>query len=131
MVAHNPTRNTITIQPTANGGFIVHTSKRLDEFATANAFTNAADLLAWITGELAPINQPASHSITSARVASDDDKWINQPEQDGWIHWSGHANDIPLGVKHVDVKFRIGTDRYSCAPKEINWNNVTHWRPAK
>ena len=68
--------------------------------------------------------------IRIEQVNTSGGKWINQPEQDGWITWSGHVNDIPLGVKHVDVKLNNITQLKE-PPKTINWNNVTHWRPAK
>jgi len=103
--------STITVQPASNGGFVVHRSMRIGEFADCLAFTNRADLLAWITGELAPT--PAAAPVTG---------------DDGWQTFNEHRDGRPEGV--VDVIYQNEMMVKNCDTTTVNWGDVTHWKPS-
>jgi hypothetical protein len=108
-------KKTIRIEPVSNGGFIVSTDPKPSEFNwPTHAFTNAADLLAWITGELAP-QSPAA------------------PDGEGWRKYTPGPLPIQPVIqdKWVDVKTRQGLVLPSRNPLSLDWSTITHWRPSK
>jgi hypothetical protein len=101
------------IHPAREGGFtVVGGAQPFEQSLPSAAFSNAADLIAWLAERHGVSIGKSNEQIVTLKLDASEILGLGDPSQtsDGWIEWTGEDRKPVDESLRVRVKFRDGSE---------------------